>query len=91
MRFHPVSNCAFCSRYPPGPWPQSPCLNLPSPLPSASRCLRRYLGLDRVSKAESEMFDHSCVVIERRLEEFVESELKTDLFLGNADYAVVWR
>lgn len=50
-----------------------------------------YLGLDRISKAESEMFDHSCVIIEKRMEKYVESELKTDMFLCNADFGIVWR
>jgi hypothetical protein len=53
--------------------------------------LVRYLGLDRISKAESEMFDHSCIIIEKRLERYVATELKTDMFLCNADFAIVWR
>jgi NhaP-type Na+/H+ or K+/H+ antiporter len=53
--------------------------------------LVKFLKLDRVSEAETEMFDHTCLVIERHLEHFVESDLKSDKFLGDADYALVWR
>lgn len=53
--------------------------------------LVQYLGLDRISKAESEMFDHSCIIIEKRLEKYVENELKTDVFLCDADFGIVWR
>ena len=48
-------------------------------------------GLDRVSSAESALFDHACVLLEKRLEKFVDKELKSDKFLGDADYDVVWR
>jgi hypothetical protein len=48
-------------------------------------------GLDRVSSAESALFDHACVLLEKRLEKFVDKELKGDKFLGDADYDVVWR
>ena len=44
-----------------------------------------------MSKAENEMFEHSCAVIEAKLEHFVENELKPDRFLGDADYSIVWR
>ena len=37
------------------------------------------------------MFDISSAVIEARLERYVEQELNPDPFLGDADYAVVWR
>ena len=43
--------------------------------------LQSYYITPQPLQAESEMFDHSCGVIERRLEAFVEKELKTDRFL----------
>ena len=48
------------------------------------------LGLAESSKAELELFHHSVSVVETRLEEQVE-ELKTDIFLGHADFQQIWR
>ena len=50
----------------------------------------KYLGLDKVNKADEELFHHSCHIVEERLEKHVE-DLRDDLFLGNADFQQVWR
>ena len=52
--------------------------------------LIHYLGLDRSSHAETEIFIHSCSVIEKKIEGVI-GELKADRFLGDADWTVVWR
>jgi len=52
--------------------------------------LIHYVGIDRSTHAETEMFIHSCSVIEKKMENVVES-LQGDRFLGDADWKTVWR
>jgi hypothetical protein len=53
--------------------------------------LIRFVKLDRVSRAEEDLFETSCLLIEKKLQNFVDEELKTDPFLGDAQYQLVWR
>lgn len=47
--------------------------------------------MDRSTSAEDELFYHSCAVVEARLQRHVDEVLKTDVFLGDARYQLVWR
>ena len=47
--------------------------------------------LDRVTNAEDELFKHSCARVEILLQQHCDEVLKTDLFLGDAQYQLVWR
>jgi hypothetical protein len=58
---------------------------------SLTQPLIRYMKLDRITSAEEELFHHSCSVVESRLQEHVDQVLKTDMFLGDTCYQLVWR
>ena len=49
------------------------------------------LKLDRVTTAEQDLFHHSCARVEVLLQNHVDEVLKMDLFLGDAQYQLVWR
>jgi hypothetical protein len=53
--------------------------------------LIHYLQLDHVSRAEEDLFHHSCAIVEAKLQTYVDDVLKRDLFLGDAQYQLVWR
>ena len=53
--------------------------------------LIHHLKLDRVTTAEQDLFHHSCARVELMLQHHVDEVLKTDAFLGDAQYQLVWR
>lgn len=52
--------------------------------------LLHYLGMDRGTAADTEIFVRACALIEAKLENRVDL-LKADRFVGDADWATVWR
>eukprot|EP00752_Nemacystus_decipiens_P004872 g4435.t1 len=52
--------------------------------------LLSYFGMDRATKAQTEIFIRACSAVESKLEHVVE-ELKKDRFLGDAEWPIVWR
>ncbi|CAM9412929.1 unnamed protein product [Chrysoparadoxa australica] len=52
--------------------------------------LLHWLGLDKVSDAQTEIFIRACSALEAKLEHVVEG-LKKDRFLGDSDWPILWR
>lgn len=58
---------------------------------STCKLLLRMLKLNNPTEAEQELFIRATNVMENELEEFLNSKLKKDKYLGNADWNVVYR